>query len=111
MNAITFLICLLSLLLPLNTKVIKAENTENKADIDKATGNFTYATTDTKATTNTTWETIGFTVRREKTYGNPLIDGNYAKLMLKSNQKKEEENPDGTVTVTFYLKNPRLMKH
>jgi hypothetical protein len=108
LNAITFLICLLSLLLPLNTKVIKAENTENKADIDKATGNFTYATTDTKATTNTTWETIGFTVRREKTYGNPLIDGNYAKLMLKSNQKKEEENPDGTVTVTFYLKKSQV---
>ena len=66
-------------------------------------GNFEFTTTDTAATTDITWETIGFTVRRDKSGGNPLKDDKYATFKLKSGQKIESTNPDGTKTVTFYL--------
>lgn len=69
----------------------------------KSNGNFEFTTTDTAATTNITWETIGFTVRRDISNGNPLKDNKYATFMLKSGQKVEIPNPSGTKTVTFYL--------
>lgn len=67
-------------------------------------GNFEFSTTDTAATTNITWETIGFTVRREKTYGNPLVDNKYATFWLDTGQKVEgQTGPDGKKNVIFYL--------
>jgi len=69
----------------------------------KLNGNFEFVTTDTAATTNTTWETIGFTVRRDKSNGNALKDDNYATFMLKSGQKREDDIGGGKKEVTFYL--------
>ncbi|MFV0343872.1 MAG: hypothetical protein ACK5JH_13450, partial [Anaerocolumna sp.] len=67
-------------------------------------GNFEFTTTDTAATTNTTWETIGFTVRRDISHGNPLKDNKYAIFMIRSNQRIEgPTGPDGKKEVTFYL--------
>ncbi len=68
-------------------------------------GDFYFTTTDTAATTNTTWETIGFTVRRDKCDdGNPFKDNDYAKFELKSGQKVEgDTRPDGKKEVSFYL--------
>lgn len=73
-------------------------------------GDFIFVTTDTAATTSITWETIGFTVRRERTYGNPLIDDKYAKFMLKSGQKVEEDVGGGNKQVTFYLTKQQVNK-
>lgn len=66
-------------------------------------GNFYFITTDTAATTNITWETIGFTVRRDISGGNPLKDKKYASFMLEKGQKYEEEISGGKKQVTFYL--------
>ena len=66
-------------------------------------GNFNFTTVDTAATTNITWETIGFIVRRDISNGNPLKDKNYAKFMLKDGQKIEEDLGGGKTQVTFYL--------
>jgi hypothetical protein len=66
-------------------------------------GNFYFNTTDTEATTNITWETIGFTVRRDVSNGNPLKDNKYATFMLKSGQKTEKDLPGGKKSVTFFL--------
>lgn len=67
-------------------------------------GKFQFTTTDTAATTVITWETIGFTVRRDKSYGNPLKDDKFATFMLKSGQRIDgDPKPDGKVDVTFYL--------
>lgn len=66
-------------------------------------GNFYFTTEDTAATTNTTWETIGFTVRRDESKGNPLKDNKYATFMLKPGQKDEIDIGGGKKQVTFYL--------
>jgi len=66
-------------------------------------GNFYFVTTDTAATTNITWETIGFTVRRDESDGNPFKDNKYATFMLKSGQKEEKDIGGGKKEVTFYL--------
>jgi len=68
-------------------------------------GSFEFTTTDTAATTNITWETIGFTVRREPVAdGNPRKDNNFAELKLIPRQKTgDEEVIDGKKYITFYL--------
>ncbi len=67
-------------------------------------GDFKFTTTDTAATTKITWETMGFTVRRDKSYGNPLKDDKRAKFMLSPGQRDDGNTlPDGTKMVTFYL--------
>lgn len=81
-------------------QIVKAAPTV--ADI-QYNGDFNFVTTDTAATTSITWETIGFTVRRERTYGNPLLDDKYAKFMLRAGQKLEEDVGGGKKQVTFYL--------
>lgn len=93
-------ICVIMLILPL-VPVKKAQ-----AEIDakmKRDGNFEFTTTDTAATTSTTWRTIGFTVRRDISEGNPLKDDQWTRFWLQDGQKKEIDNEDGTKTVTFYL--------
>jgi len=66
-------------------------------------GDFIFTTTDTAASTKITWKTIGFTVRRDKSYGNPLKDDKYATFMIVRSQKRTVENGDGSLSVTFYL--------
>jgi hypothetical protein len=80
--------------------------TKVRAEIDatmKTNGDFEFITEDTAASTKITWRTIGFTVRRDKSYGNPLKDDKYATFWIKEKQKDIVKNPDGTVTVTFFL--------
>lgn len=74
-----------------------------EAEMDIITGNFTFTTKDTAASTNTTWSTIGFTVRRDASNGNPLKDNEYATFMIRSDQKVGYTDSNGTKTVTFHL--------
>lgn len=95
------IICVLLILLPaLPSKKVGAA-LEAKMHPD---GSFQFTTTDTVATTNITWETVGFTVRRDRSNGNPLKDDKYAKFMIDPKQRDEGKTlPDGTKQVTFYL--------
>lgn len=78
-------------------------------DFNKKTGDFTFATIDTKATTDILWNTIGFTVCREPTSGYPRknTDGDsktqdWAYFDLKQGQKHQYDVGDGVhVQVTF----------
>lgn len=94
--------CILMILVPLlpNKKVEAALDV-----VMLPNGDFKFITEDTAATTNTTWETIGFTVRREEVKDmNPRKDKNYAEFMLQKGQKIEGETlPNGKKRVTFYL--------
>ncbi|SHL10207.1 hypothetical protein SAMN02745136_04092 [Anaerocolumna jejuensis DSM 15929] len=76
---------------------------------DKITGEFTFTTIDTKATTNIRWNTIGFTVCREPTQGYPRKDTDgdsktqdWAYFDIKKGQKDQYPYGDGVhVKVTF----------
>ncbi len=99
-------ISFLTLLVTITPAIIaKAEYVETTICYMEDNGNFYFYTTDTAATTNITWETIGFTVRRDSCEdGNPRKDDNYAEFRLKSGQKIEGDTlSDGTKTVTFFL--------
>lgn len=74
-----------------------------KPDIymNEETGEITFTTTDTKATSEIRWKTIGFTIRKEKTYGFPRKDKEYATLWLKNGQKTSVDGSNGKVYVTF----------
>ncbi len=100
MKKIFTLFCFITLLVIPGQKVHAATGTDAKM-LDN--GDFYFKTTDTVATTNITWESIGFTVRRDTSNGNPLKDDNYAIFWLRSGQKIEFTNTNGTKTVTFYL--------
>jgi hypothetical protein len=78
---------------------VKAETDAKMLD----NGDFNFTTMDTKATTDTTWETMGFTVRRDKSYGNPLKDKNHATFWLQPGQKIEKDIGGGKTQVTFFL--------
>lgn len=69
-----------------------------KAFIDN--GKIIFETTDAKATTNIKWKTVGFTICREKTYGNPNTSKNKAVIMLEEGWKKETTK-DNKVKVVF----------
>jgi hypothetical protein len=69
--------------------------------MDEVTGEITFTTEDTKATSEIRWKTIGFTVRKEATLGFPRKDKDYAEFLLKNGQKKTKDGPDGKVYVTF----------
>lgn len=94
--------CILTILVPFlpNKKVEAALEVKMKRN-----GDFEFTTEDTAATTNITWETIGFTVRREEVDDrNPRKDKNYAEFLLQKGQKIEGETlPNGKKRVTFYL--------
>jgi hypothetical protein len=97
-----FIICLLIIFISLLLEQkIEAADEGTTAQMYN-NGNFEFTTTDTAATTNTTWKTIGFTVRRDKSYGNPLKDKKYATFMLKPGQK-DEVDIGSKKKVTFYL--------
>lgn len=66
---------------------------------DEDTGEFTFETEDTKASTNITWETIGFNVCREWTEDPTKIA--HAKFDLLDGQRKEKEIPGNKYRVTF----------
>lgn len=101
---VSFILLFLSIL-----PTLKVEAAADAVMLDD--GNFYFTTTDTAATTNITWETIGFTVRREITGGNPLIDKNYATFMLQPKQKVEGgTGSDGKKEVTFYLTKAQVNK-
>ncbi len=98
------MVCILILLLPMlpSKKVQALETLDVNMYYD---GRFEFTTTDTAATTSITWETIGFTVRREPVAdGNPRKDKNYAEFLLQKGQKIEGDTlPNGKKQVTFYL--------
>lgn len=100
-SRIIFISCIVILLSSImSIQKVKAATDANMYE----NGNFEFTTTDTAATTNITWKTIGFTVRRDESYGNPHKDDNYAEFMLKSGQVKEGSvGSDGKKTVTFFL--------
>ncbi len=66
---------------------------------NETTGEFTFETVDTKASTNITWETIGFNVCREWTEDPTKIA--HAKFDLLDGQREQEEIPGNKYRVTF----------
>ena len=68
---------------------------------NEKTGDITFTTRDTKATSEIKWKTIGFTVRRDITKGFPRKDKEYVVFLLKNGQKKSVDGADGKVYTTF----------
>lgn len=113
-NIIIYSLCIVLILM--HSTNIKADE-KPKVTINKITGTLTFTTTDTKASTSIRWKTVGFTVCREKTNGNPLqdTDGNpktkdYATIWLPTGEKDdptgyktEREIGDNQVEVTFVV--------
>ena len=80
------------------------------ADANRAVmsdGNIIFATDDTKATTNIRWMTAGFTIRKDRSNGNPLKDGKYAVIVLKS-KYQEVEDKGGTYHITYTMPKKRV---
>lgn len=105
--SILIIIFIISILLP-NDNIFAS--TKPTVRIDKTTGELEFVTTDTKASTSITWETIGFNICRQETFGNPIkdTDGNsktkdYATIWLKDGEKQEDVISDSKVRVTFTL--------
>ena len=66
-------------------------------------GDIVFETTDTIATTGIRWSEVGFTLRRDRSSGNPLKDNAYATLWLKEAYRSKKNNGDGTYKVTFTI--------
>lgn len=61
-----------------------------------------FRTVDTKAVYNITWREVGFTIRRDRTYGNPLVDNKVVYLPLGKPVKEELSVTDpGKYVVEF----------
>lgn len=73
-------------------------------------GEIIFTTIDTKATSNIRWETVGFTIRRDKTNGNPLKDSNYAVLYLSSGEKTTKNLANGNVEIQFKFSNDKVIE-
>lgn len=79
---------------------IKANNEKKMVDIRD--GAFYFETVDTEATTTIRWETIGFTVCRVPTNGDPTKVNERAELYLDFKNKREESE-NGKVYVKFTI--------
>ena len=66
-------------------------------------GDIVFETTDTIATSGIRWSEVGFTLRRDRTGGNPVKDSNYATLWLKKKYRSKKDNGDGTYRVSFTI--------
>lgn len=66
-------------------------------------GDIVFETTDTIATSGIRWSEVGFTLRRDRTGGNPVKDKNYATLWLKEKYRSKKDNGDGTYRVSFTI--------
>lgn len=81
---------------------------KNVAYIDK--GDMVFETTDTIATSGIRWSEVGFTLRRDKTGGNPVKDKKYATLWLKEKYRSKKNNGDGTYRVSFTIPKKEIEK-
>jgi hypothetical protein len=66
-------------------------------------GNIVFETKDTKAISTICWMTAGFTIRKDKSGGNPLKDSKYGVVLLKSNYQEVEDAGDGTYHITYTI--------
>lgn len=66
-------------------------------------GNIIFETTDTIATSGTRWSEVGFTIRRDKSNGNPIKDNKYAVLHLKDSYRTKKDQGNGTYLVSFKI--------
>lgn len=66
-------------------------------------GNIIFETVDTKATTNIRWMTAGFTIRKDRSYGNPLKNAKYAVIYLQPDFQSIKEYPKGTYHITYTI--------
>ncbi|MFV0343556.1 MAG: DUF5704 domain-containing protein, partial [Anaerocolumna sp.] len=92
---------------------VKAE----KPTIEIKNGKLIFSTIDTKATSNIRWKTVGFTVTRYDSDGNPIQDKNkngkkddYAQLWLVNGEKQEQDIGNGQVRVTFTISEDTINK-
>lgn len=75
---------------------------KNTASLDKK-GNIVFTTTDTKATSGTHWTTVGYTIRKNATKGNPLADKDYAVIWLKDEWRDRVDSGNGNYKITFTI--------
>ncbi|MFW5645904.1 MAG: DUF5704 domain-containing protein [Acetivibrio ethanolgignens] len=66
-------------------------------------GDIVFETTDTIATSGIRWSEVGFTLRRDRTGGNPVKDSKYGTLWLKEKYRSKKDNGDGTYRVSFTI--------
>lgn len=100
--AVYCFLCLFVLLMP---AYAKAANSAYMSD-----GNILFETTDTKATSNVRWMTAGFTIRKEKSGGNPVCNHNYAELHLQSQYQNIKDNGDGTYQIIYTIPKKKVDK-
>lgn len=96
-----YFIYILSLFLLSFLLVSNVSKADNIAYLEK--GNIIFETTDTIATSGTRWTEVGFTIRRDRSGGNPVKDSEYAILLLKTSYRSKKNNGDGTYCVTFTI--------
>lgn len=66
-------------------------------------GMIIFETTDTIATSQVRWSQVGFTVRRDRSSGNPIKDSAYATLWLKEKYRSKKNNGDGTYQILYKI--------
>lgn len=77
---------------------VEAANTAKMSD-----GNIIFETVDTKATSNIRWLTAGFTIRKDRSNGNPLKDNDYAMVSLLPDFQEVEDSGDGIYHITYTI--------
>ncbi len=99
------LICLLFLS---NGKTVLAVEVDEDKKARMEKGEVIYTTIDTQATSSIRWKTEGFTVKREKTNGNPTSKPK-GEFMLSSGEKKNIEI-GGKIITTFRFSEEKVRK-
>ena len=98
--------CILSMIMP--SISVYADNV-NPPDVQIINEVLHFETRSTKASTGTRWKTVGFTITRDKTYGNPnTTNKKEAIYLLPKWKEKDIDNGDGTVTTKFKVPRENL---
>lgn len=71
-------------------------------------GSIVFETVDTKASTNIRWVTAGFTIRKDRSYGNPLKDGEYAQIYFHSDFQDVKDQGNGTYHITCTISKEKV---
>ncbi len=66
-------------------------------------GNIVFETIDTKAVSNIRWMSVGFTIRKDSSHGNPLKNETYAEIRLQPNYQEIEDQGNGTYHITYTI--------
>ncbi|WOO35096.1 DUF5704 domain-containing protein [Anaerocolumna sp. AGMB13020] len=100
--------CIVVLLVP--SFIVRAADEIPDVKFNTETGEFTFTTIDTKATSEIRWKTIGFTVRRDESNGFPRKDKDYAVFKLENGQQHSVPYGEDKLRVTFTFDKDQVNK-